>query len=95
MRGNGAGQGLGQKGEEGWNLWPLDSWPDVSLLLSYQERPGPNAWNVLWDREGVRCAPLLWSRGWRPHPKGPTPGLITRRRKQALPESRGVVVSLD
>ena len=47
MRGNGTGQGSGQKGEEGWNLWPLDSWPNGSLLFSYQERPGPNAWNVL------------------------------------------------
>ena len=66
-----------------------------SLLFSYQERPGLNAWNVLWDREGMGCAPLLWSRGWGPHPKGATPGLIIRWRKQALPGSQGGVVSLD
>lgn len=95
MRGNGTGQGSGQKGEEGWNLWPLDSWPNGSLLFSYQERPDPNAWNVLRDREGMGCAPLLWSSGWGPHPKGAIPGLIIRWRKQALPGSQGGVVSLD
>ena len=96
MRGNGTGQGAGQKDEEGGTC---GHWIPGLMILGFsptrREAWPKSAWNVRWDREGLGCAPLFWSRGWGPHPKGATPGLITRGKKQVLPGSQDGVVPLD
>lgn len=43
MKEEGTGQGWGPGAGSVQNLWPLDFWPDCSLLFFFQERPG---WEV-------------------------------------------------